>query len=39
MINHVKIFYSKKLLGYMLMCRNAERVHVQRKVGKPWTRA
>jgi len=35
MINHDKIFCHKKCYGYMLICRNAEEVHGQRKVENP----
>jgi len=27
------------LKGHMVICRNAEEVHGQRKVGSPWARA
>ena len=30
-----KIFCHEKFWGYMLVCRNAEGVHGQRKVGNP----
>jgi len=29
-------FLSYEILGYMLICRNAEGVHAQRKVKNPW---
>ena len=31
-------FCHKKFQGYMFICRNAEGVHGQRKVGNPWSR-
>jgi len=43
MISHDKIFGKKslcrkKIEGYMLICQNTEGVHVQRKVGNPFSK-
>jgi len=38
MISHGKMFCREKFWGYVSICRNAERVHDQRKVGNPWSR-
>jgi len=38
MIKHDEIFCHKEVYGYIFICQKAERVHGQKKIGKPCSR-